>query len=474
MPTPSFATKCAATPLFRQLPRIAGIAVALFGLLIIASWYAHWRPILQMLRDTAPMQYNSALRFILLGTGLFLLTTARAKIAPWLGGAVLILTLLTLLQYLTGRNFGIDQIFFKPYFEFNRIYPGRMSPLAAVCFIFISVGIILVGANKKWRHRLTAAGMLACVVGVIVLVSLFGFVFGIEAATGWGAYSRIAFNTAAAFLILASGLLLWSGQMARAENFNFHRWLPGTGALTLMVLIAFVSAVNLAELKTATFWRRHTSQVILNGQAFEDNLIDLQRGARGYVTMGDTNALAAYVDSLKIESQQFNQLNALTGDNPVQQQRLKKLAAAMAHVFSYDERTIALYQQQGFAAVSKTDANGESRRVFGNARDLLKTFSLDEQRLLDLRDASEEADAHNATGLLVFGSAVDARQFSDHARNDPAPAPRNGTGKTHRRVANRADRSQNAFRHDPHLRLVQECPQRRGLLVHRRAIRPVA
>jgi CHASE3 domain sensor protein len=408
MPTSPFADKCADTPLFRHFPRFAGAAVAIFGLLIIASWYAHWRSILQMVSNTAPMQYNTALCFILSGAGLFSLTTSRAKIAPWLGGVVFFFALLTLSEYLIGRDFGIDQIFLKPYFEVNRIYPGRMSALAAVCFIFIGAGIVLVGAKKTWPHGLTAAGMLACVVGVIVLVALFGFIFGVEAATGWGAYSKMAVNTAAAFFILASGLLLWAWQMAHVENFNFHRWLPGTGAVTLMVMIAFVSAVNLAELKNATFWRRHTIQVILNGQAFEDNLIDIQRGARGYVSMGDTNALAAFAFSANLEPPQLNLLTALTSDNPVQQQRLKKLAAAMADVFDYDGRMITLYNQQGFAAVSKTDANGESRRVFGNARDLLKAFSLEEQRLLDTRDVSEEADARNATRLLVFGSVLAA------------------------------------------------------------------
>ena len=408
MPTPSFADKCADTPLFRHFPRYAGAAVALFGLLDILSWYAHWQSVIQMLPNTAPMQYNTALCFILSGAGLFLLTTARKKIAPWLGGVVFFFALLTLSQYLISRDFGIDQIFFKPFFQTATTYPGRMSPLAAVCFIFIGSGIVLVGAKKKWQHRLTAAGMLACMVGVIVLVALFGFVFGVEAATGWGAYSKMAVNTAAAFFILAGGLLLRAWQMARVENFNFHRWLPGTGAVTLMAMIAFVSAVNLAELKNATFWRKHTIQVILNGQAFEDNLIDIQRGVRGYVTMGDTNALAAYAASANLEPPQFRQLTALTSDNPVQQVRLKKLAAAMADVFDYDERMIALYNQQGFAAVSKTDANGESRMVFGNARDLLKAFSLEEQRLLDARDASEGTDARNATRLLVFGSGLAA------------------------------------------------------------------
>src|ERR1700733_13931357 len=87
MPQSSFIKKCAGAPLFRYFPRLASGAVVLFGLLIIVSWHAHWRSILQMQINSAPMQYNTALCFILSGAGLFLLTTSRAKLAPWLGDA---------------------------------------------------------------------------------------------------------------------------------------------------------------------------------------------------------------------------------------------------------------------------------------------------------------------------------------------------------------------------------------------------
>jgi hypothetical protein len=68
----------------------------------------------------------------------------------------------------------------------------------------------------------------------------------------------------------------------------------------------------------------------------------------------------------------------------------------------------ALYGRAGFAAVSKTDATDESRRVFGNARDVVKTFSQEEQRLLDLRSNAEQADYNNAARLLVLGSLMAA------------------------------------------------------------------
>src|SRR5271154_6905197 len=128
---------------FRDLTRCAGASVALFGMLVIASWYAQWRAILQIVPGSAPMQYNTALCFVLSGAGLFLQTTRRAGLAWLPGAASALLSLLSLLEYIGGWNLGIDQMFLKPFFEAETAYPGRMSPLTAVCFIFLGAGIML-------------------------------------------------------------------------------------------------------------------------------------------------------------------------------------------------------------------------------------------------------------------------------------------------------------------------------------------
>jgi hypothetical protein len=310
---------------FRLLPRWTAILVVAIGLLDIVSWCAHWRPVLQMVPNSAPMQHNTAVGFVLLGLAMILLTTSLGARAPWPAGAAALLALVAPLQYFFGWNLGIDQMFLRPFFEAKTAYPGRMSPLAAVCFVVSGSAIVLAGMRPKWAHRHTVGGLLACTVGVIALVALLGFVFGIESAYSWGSYSKLAVATAMLFLLLGVGLLAWFWREARREDANFLRWLPIAGSVTLMLMITFVSSVTMADLGKATFWRKHTIQVILSAQAFEENLVDLQRGVRGYVTLGDTAALASYQTSLKAEPAMFDELVTLTADNPIQQRRLRAL-----------------------------------------------------------------------------------------------------------------------------------------------------
>jgi CHASE3 domain sensor protein len=408
VPTQSPAEEGSDPPFFRYFPRCAGAAVTSFGLLVVASWHAHWQRIIQMVPNSAPMQYNTALCFALLGVGLILLTTRRARYGLGLGALVALLALATLLQYFGRWDLGIDQFFFRPFFEAQTAYPGRMSPLAAVCFTLSGAGIAWVGAGGHRAHRHTVSGALACIVGIIALVALYGFAFGFDPAYSWGSYSRMALNTAIGFQLLSSGLMALSWPLARREGANFLRWLPIVGSVTLMVMITFVSAVNMSELERATFWRKHTIQVILRSQAFEENFIDLQRGVRGYVTLGDAGALESYKASLRLEPPLFDELVGLTIDNPSQQRRLRELAAAMDGALAYDRRMVALFDEQGVLAARTADAAGESRVVFANVRDIVRAFSQEERGLLDLRDALEKAEVHGGGRLLIFGSALAA------------------------------------------------------------------
>ena len=174
-----------------------------------------------------------------------------------------------------------------------------------------------------------------------------------------------------------------------------------------MIMIALVSIQVLSQLKDATTLRKHSIQVILGAQSFENTLLDMQRGLRSYVTTGDTNAQASFEASVKLEPPQFAQLLELTRDNPIQQQRLKALSAAMQIVRSYDRRMIDIYKRLGIDAAVKADIAGvENRAVFGDARDTLKAFSDEEEALLTKRDSAEESQYRDAERLLVIGSVL--------------------------------------------------------------------
>ncbi|HEY1663321.1 MAG TPA: PAS domain S-box protein [Verrucomicrobiae bacterium] len=182
------------------------------------------------------------------------------------------------------------------------------------------------------------------------------------------------------------------------------RWLPMAGSAALMLMVAFLSVTTISQLKDAVYWRKHTFQVLLGAQAFQNNFLDVQRAARGYVVMGTPSFLAAYRNSTNLEQQEFEQLNELTRDNLSQQSRLALIAHDMGNVISYDNLLVATYNTNGPEGVLQLDAASSSRLLSDKVFDDLKTFGGTEQKLLDARDATEQEYYHSLTQLLIIGS----------------------------------------------------------------------
>ena len=88
------------------------------------------------------MKANTALAFVLTGLALWLLQTpskARGSIIlrRLCAGLVLLIALLTTIEYLFGWDLGIDQLLFRDVLSPGEVLPGRMAPITAAIF-FIS------------------------------------------------------------------------------------------------------------------------------------------------------------------------------------------------------------------------------------------------------------------------------------------------------------------------------------------------
>src|SRR5205823_13163868 len=137
-----------------NFPALAGLSSAIVGTLVIFGWYCHWMLVVRIFPNGAPMQYNSALCFIAGGIALALLTTRKAHLSPWLGAGVLGVGVFTAIEYLAKVNLGIDTLFFKPYLQTAIAHPGRMSPLAASCFVCFGAGLMLTAFRRRRGPRL--------------------------------------------------------------------------------------------------------------------------------------------------------------------------------------------------------------------------------------------------------------------------------------------------------------------------------
>jgi signal transduction histidine kinase/CheY-like chemotaxis protein len=392
--------------LFSEIAAYVAIAV---GLTVMVGWYAHWTAIIQISPSFPPMQFNTALGFFLCGSGSAMLMSDRSRIAPWLGGGAAFLGLLTFFEYVSGKDLGIDQFFVKSGILTATYSPGRMSPLTASCFAFIGTALAISNIGRS-RARWTAMGLLTCIAATITCVAMFGYVFGIEIASGWGNYTRMAMHTAPTFFILSAGLLVWTWQQALRDDFSFIRWLPVSAAVTLMAMIAVTSSLSFGQVRKIADLRKHSYDVQATAYALVGSVFDTSRGLSAYALTGQSVALETYQLGVNSSAQHLAELQASVDDSdgPGQAELVHELASDLDKLSSYSRQLIGLRKTQGISAVIQLESSGQGFAVLTRTLVDLRRFTDEEHRWRQEGAAVTEANFENTAHLLVFGSVLAA------------------------------------------------------------------
>ena len=320
-----------------------------------------------------PMQFNTALGFLLCGSGSALLMSGRSRIAPsqiarWLGGGAALLGLLTFLEYVSGKDFRIDQFFLTSNILTATSSAGRMSPLSAICFSLIGAALAISNPGRS-KARWTAMGLFTCIAATITCVAMFGYVFGVETAVGWGSYTRMAMHTAPTFFILSAGLLVWTCQQAQRDDFSFIRWLPVSSAVTLMAMIAITSSLSFGQIRKIADLRKHSYDVQATAHAFLGNVFDTSRGVGAYALTGQSAALETYQLGVNGSAQHLAELRSKRERQttaPDREKLVHELASDLDKLLSYSRQLIGLRKTQGISAAIQLESSGQGFAVLNS------------------------------------------------------------------------------------------------------------
>jgi hypothetical protein len=211
-----------------QLSNFLGFCSLALGAVVLLGWYLHEPALIQVNPAFVPMQYNTALGFALAGLALLLLVWSRPRLAAGPGVAVLLVGVLTLIEYIFGVDLHIDQLFMQHYIDLETSSPGRMAPNTALCFSLTGSAILV----AAWRGGRPGTPAWIATIGAIIIglgiVAFAGYMIGVESAYGWGHLTRMAIHTAAGFMILGAGFvaLAWAGEKQGADGQRLPRWIP--------------------------------------------------------------------------------------------------------------------------------------------------------------------------------------------------------------------------------------------------------
>ncbi|MES1178097.1 MAG: PAS domain S-box protein [Myxococcales bacterium] len=187
--------------------RSGGGALIAIGVAVLVGWWLRVPSLLHLGSTYAMMKPNTAFCFLCLGTTISLLNTKDGawlrvrQVLPWV---VLVVASLTLLEYLLGRDFGIDTVLARS--AGSDRWPVRMTPGAALSFCLLASSLLLHSQHAHGRRR--SAEWIAALVGSSSCAVLLSYLYGVQSLYAVRFFASMALHTALAFIVCAASILL--------------------------------------------------------------------------------------------------------------------------------------------------------------------------------------------------------------------------------------------------------------------------
>lgn len=203
------------------VPEVATALGVTVSCLVLAGWALDIATLKNVLPGQPQMVPNTALGFILSSVSLWLLRAGPSAARPRRAARVCavfvaLMSLLTLGEYASGLDLGIDRLLFRgSLVGGGASYPGRPSPHTALCFLFAGSALLLLSAKGRRAHGF--AQSLAASALLVALLAFVGYFYGVSFLYGVTAYTGMALHTALTFVLLGLGILFartGSGPMA--------------------------------------------------------------------------------------------------------------------------------------------------------------------------------------------------------------------------------------------------------------------
>ena len=215
------------------LAAASGASVAALGGLVVAGWLTVAVALIQVLPGLPPMQYNTALGFMICGAALLTAALELRRPTALLSGLAAMMGFLTLVQYVFHADLGIDDLMIETYVLTGVSNPGRMAPNSAVALTLIGAALLALSCRPVSRSRHLWPALLGSMVIALGTAALVGYAAGVPGAYGWGQFNPMSVHTALGFLLLGGGVVGLAWNAAQGEGSEAPPWLPALAAVAV-------------------------------------------------------------------------------------------------------------------------------------------------------------------------------------------------------------------------------------------------
>ena len=380
---------------------LPGISLLALGLFVLGSWAtgrAEWTAIPS---SNPPVSPNIGVCLWVSGMGFLALWRGRSALGGLCATAVVLIGLVTLAEYASGQDLGIDQLLFTVTSGPN---PGRMAVNTAAMFVLSGAALGLLRARQL---RVRTLILLATVITAVAFLSLCGYITELEAAYSWGLPKGMTFVSCIGLLITGAGVLGWTLSQPEAREGVEARLVPFF--VTAGVIIVVVGAVSFSSSKfqeQATESVNHTEQVVVTLKVMELRISQIESAVRGYVISGQKEYLDERPAKAADARAKLAELQNLVGTEPAQSAHLAALVVAVQAKLLRNDAVYALCVAEDRAGASAIISNNAGLSMTREIRRLVGEIEDEERRVLALREEEGARAARQTRGVILLGGVL--------------------------------------------------------------------
>lgn len=191
------------------------------------------------------MRYNAALGFVIAGAGLFMVWRKRRAYGSFCALAVAAIGAAVIVEYATGVDLGIDELFIKD--VISSANPGRMALSAAIAFVLTGGSLFIMSRPVLSGPLVVLTGLAGSLVASIGATAVIGYLSGIGSVSAWGGFVAMALPAGVGFLFIGAAVTSFCWNSARGLAGGLGRRLLGVVAFVAVLMLALMLSLMAKE-----------------------------------------------------------------------------------------------------------------------------------------------------------------------------------------------------------------------------------
>jgi len=187
----------------RAFAKTASLLIIGLGCLVLIGWILHIEALKRIIPGLAAMNAITALLFVLCGLSLYLqVRHQNPGMAQLLATAIILISLLILMEYIFRLNFGIDQFIVKDANP-GGVYSDRPASGTALGFCLAGVALLhLHKGSRYWFQEISPV-----LIFVMALMALTGYLYDVSALYRNSFYASMTLPTSLGLTLISLGIL---------------------------------------------------------------------------------------------------------------------------------------------------------------------------------------------------------------------------------------------------------------------------